>query len=78
MDNLVCVPVEHEGEFLWCVFEKATDQVINSFYFEEDAHNYIHFVNEGGAFAGWTPAFIMNEFETKSEDDINEEFALGL
>lgn len=76
MENLICVPVEHEGEFLWCVFERATDQVINSFYFEEEAHEYIGFINKGGAFAGFTPKFILTEFKTKG--DINDSFNFEL
>lgn len=75
MDKFICLSVEHNGEFLWCVFEQPTEQVINSFYFEEDAHEYIRFLNQGGAFGGWTPAYILNEFKTKRERDINKQFA---
>lgn len=74
MDNFTCVPVEYEGEFLWCVYERLTDQVVESFYFEEEAQEYIRFLNNGGAFAGWTPAFMLAEFKTQSEQDINEAF----
>ena len=77
-NNLVCVPVEHNSEFLWCVFEKNTDQVIKSFYFEEEALEYIRFVQTGGAFNGRTPAFMLIEFSTKSKVDINEEFSYKL
>ena len=54
--------VEHEGDFLWCVYEHSTEQVINSFYFEDEAKRYVKFLDRGGAFAGWTPAFFT---ETK-------------
>lgn len=74
MDNLLCIPVEYEGEFLWCVYEKATEQVIESFYFEDEAQNYIEFVNKGGAFAGWTPPFILTEVRKQSKDDVNQAF----
>ena len=74
MDNFICVPVEYEGEFLWCVYEAATDQVIESFYFEDEALDYIEFVSSGGAFSGWTPTFMLAEFQTQSETDINEAF----
>jgi len=74
MNNFSCVPVEYEGEFLWCVYEASTDQVIESFYFEDEALDYIKFVSSGGAFAGWTPQFMMTEFETRAESDINEAF----
>ena len=74
MDDFLVVPVEHEGEFLWCVFEKATEQVVNSFYFEEEANDYAKFLANGGAFAGFTPSFILNEFETNRNPDINTGF----
>ncbi len=73
-DNLVVVPVEIENQFLWCIFEKATDQVINHFFFEEDAHDYVEFVNEGGAFAGFTPTFMTNALTFDDKPDINLAF----
>ncbi len=54
--------VEHEEEYIWCVYEHATEQVVNSFYFEDEAKGYIKFLERGGAFAGWTPIFFT---ETK-------------
>lgn len=74
MDNFTVVPVEYEGEFLWCVYEKSTDQVIESFYFEDEAQDYMKFCANGGAFAGWTPSFMLVEFETRAKTDINEAF----
>lgn len=73
-DNLIVVPVEINEQFLWCVFEKATDQVINHFFFEEDAHEYVEFVNDGGAFAGFTPAFMTNVVEFDDKPDLNLAF----
>lgn len=72
MDKFACIPVEYEGEFLWCVFEYATDQVVKAFYFEDDAQDYINFLVKGGAFAGWTPPFIVSEIRSKI--DIDEDF----
>lgn len=73
-DNFVVVPVEIDNQFLWCVFEKSTDQVINHFFFEEDAHEYLKFVNDGGAFAGYTPAFMTNVLEFVEKPDLNLAF----
>lgn len=73
-DNFVVVPVEMNDQFLWCVFEKATEQVINFFFFEDDAQDYIEFVNDGGAFAGFTPSFIMNAISFEEKNDINADF----
>lgn len=77
MDNFVSVPVSHEGDFLWCVFERSTEQVIKSFYFEDEATEYIDFLSEGGAFDGWTPAFILTE-ATKPKEDVNTSFSQRL
>ena len=75
-DNFSIVPIEQSGEFLWCIFEHATDQVIHSFYFEDDAKKYVKFLKSGGAFNGYTPAFILTEFSTQPVDDIDEVFNL--
>lgn len=73
MENIVVVPVKYEDQFLWCVFERATDQVINSFFFEDDALEYARFVRQGGGFAGFTPTFMTNSVNLNQ--DINTEFA---
>lgn len=57
--------VEHNNEFLWCVYEHATELVVNDFYFEDEARQYIKFLNRGGAFAGWTPSFFTEKINTK-------------
>lgn len=46
-------------DFSWSVCETATDQGIKTFFFEEDARKFAKFLNRGGAFDGWTPAFMM-------------------
>jgi hypothetical protein len=43
----------------WIVFEVDTEQVIDTFAFEADARKMARFMNRGGAFAGWTPTFMM-------------------
>ena len=58
MTNFICLSIELDNDFLWCVYEKRTEQVIKSFYFEDDAREYIQFLGRGGAFDGFTPRFI--------------------
>jgi len=59
-------------DFSWSVFENQTDLVIETFFFQDDAEDYAQFLNNGGAFDGWTPYFMMNS--TKNSLDINEIF----
>ena len=59
---------------LWHVYEKATEQIVNSFLFEEDAVEYTEFVERGGAFAGFTPAFITKAVPSATLD-VNDAFA---
>ena len=42
------------------VKETATDQIIKSFYDFSEAKKYMKFLNLGGSFDGFTPAFILN------------------
>lgn len=72
MQNIVVVPVEYEDQFIWCVFEHATEQVIKGFFFEDDAQEYANFCRKGGAFDGFTPAFMTVEVPLK--DNINTAF----
>lgn len=60
-------------DFFWNVLEKKTAQVIRTFYFEEDALDMARFMEKGGAFDGYTPAFILNSAQLPSED-VNEKF----
>ena len=53
------IPELIDNEFSWNVFEKKTEQVIESFYFEDDAKAYMQFLEKGGAFDGFTPSFIL-------------------
>jgi hypothetical protein len=46
-------------EFIWNVYEKATSHVIETFFFEEDAIEFASFMDRGGAFDGFTPAFML-------------------
>lgn len=46
-------------DYIWNVYEIATEQVIESFFFEEDARNYAKFLEGGGGFEGFTPSFML-------------------
>ena len=76
MENYTLHIVEDdEGNFFHCVFEEQTQQVYDFFYFLDDADACIKFLNDGGAFAGFTPSFMLREVNmNKSADEINVEF----
>jgi hypothetical protein len=61
------------SDFSWCVVETATEQIIKTFFFEEDAVKYNRFLNKGAAFDGWTPAFML--INVTSVMDINDVFS---
>ncbi len=63
-----------DNDFVWCVIEDPTEQIIMVFEFEEDASDYCQFLNEGGAFDGFTPSFILREVVTPIELDYNQKF----
>ena len=67
-------PVKFFGDdYGWTVFETATNQMIGSFYFEEDAEDLATFYNQGGGFDGFTPSFMLQSV-TPSVTDVNDEF----
>lgn len=59
MKNYLVEPVQIVDEFVWCVLETTTGQVIKTFFFEDEAVSYMKFLNRGGAFDGNTPPFIL-------------------
>jgi hypothetical protein len=65
--------VRVEDEYVWEVFEMATAQVIERFYFEDDAMEMARFYDAGGGFAGFTPSFMIRSV-TLSVTNVNEEF----
>jgi hypothetical protein len=68
------VIVSHDDdEYLWNVYEKETEQVIESYYFEEDAVSRARFMESGGAFDGFTPSFFLQEVSIPKEE-VNEAF----
>lgn len=62
---------DENDNVVWLVQETQTEQIINSFLFEEDALEYCNFMNRGGGFDGWTPHFMLKQ---SFIPDINEEF----
>lgn len=67
--------VEHEQDFFWCLYEKATEQAINFFLFKDDAEEQKNFLEKGGAFNGFTPSFMLKEVNLpKTSVEINKNF----
>ena len=74
MDNYHIMPLKTDDfDFIWCVIETSTDQLIRAFEFEDEANNYSKFLNRGGAFDGFTPSFVLQE--VASLIDVNREFS---
>lgn len=73
-DKFTSVKVEDAGETLYCVFEFATDQVVNHFVNQKDASKYIKFLKNGGAFNGFTPTFITTSVKDYIKRNPNLEF----
>jgi len=65
--------LEHEGDFFYAVFEEQSEQVIDFYYFYDDALKVSKFMEKGGAFNGFTPAFILRTVP-KITSNLNEEF----
>jgi len=73
--NYYVLPIQIENEeydFIWCVMESKTDQLIRAFEFEDEALEYEEFLNDGGAFDGFTPSFVLRE--VVMQRDVNSEF----
>lgn len=63
--------INNDDEVVWLVQEETTSQIITEFWFEEDAQEYCGFLDRGGAFAGFTPSFILTRVP---KPDINTAF----
>ena len=61
MNYTVQTGKDEDDNYYWSVLEKPTDQVIDSFVFEDDAKEYCKFLNRGGGFCGFTPAFMLTK-----------------
>jgi hypothetical protein len=65
---------DHDGsDFIWCVFEKTSQQIIKAYSFEDDADTYCRFLNHGGAFDGSTPSFVLRSVAVKAINHTFEE-----
>jgi len=65
-------PEFDDNDYLhWCVYEKASEQVVAELFFEDDAQELCKFLEKGGGFAGFTPSFILQRVPVKN---INENF----
>jgi hypothetical protein len=62
-------PSLDNDEVLWNVFEEPTQQVIRSFFFEDDAQEYMYFLEKGGAFYGFTPSFMLKAMPLTNLDE---------
>lgn len=67
---------DDEDNFFHCVFEERTQQAIDFFYFLDDAVEVAQFMEKGGAFNGFTPAFMLREVNVwHTTEDLNNKFA---
>ena len=66
------VVVENDRDFLWGVLENATEQLVDIYFFEDEAKETAMFYEHGGAFDGFTPAFMLRT--VKFQSDLNEAF----
>lgn len=57
---------------VWHVFENATQRIIDSFLFEEDAVDFMESLENGYGFHGFTPAFMLIK---TPKTDINTAFS---
>lgn len=76
MTKYSVTPLETEDhDFIWCVIENQTSQLIEAFPFEDEAEAAAKFMENGGAFAGWTPSFMLTEIEPSiTGDNLNQKF----
>ena len=75
-DKFTIHTVEDSGEYYHCVYESQTNQLIDYFFFEDDAKEEILKLEKGVGFDGFTPSFMLNtsHVNTISPDNINKKF----
>lgn len=61
-----------EMDYLWGIYEHATGLMIEVFFFEDEAQQAVSFYENGGAFDGFTPSFMLRTVSPQS--DLNEAF----
>lgn len=73
--NYSIKPVSDDSKNLfYCLYENQTDQPLDFFLFEEDAKRKKSFLEAGGGFDGFTPAFMLIPLP-QIKKNINNEFA---
>ncbi len=73
MRNYYVLPLDtKEYDFIWCVMETKTEQLIEAFEFEDDAVEHSNLLNSGVGFDGWTPHFMLQEVVVPK--NMNQEF----
>lgn len=61
---------------IWHVYEYATEQIIDSFLFEEDAEEFMDDLENGKGFHGFTPSFMLRKvFHNNINDAFSAEFS---
>ena len=73
MTDYYVLPLEIDSDFIWCVMETKTEQLIEAFEFEDEAEEYKDFLISGGAFDGFTPSFILREVVIPT--NVNHDFS---
>jgi hypothetical protein len=73
------VKITHASdEYLWNLYEKQTNQVIGTFFFEDDAIEKAQIMEKGGGFDGYTPAFMLIPIPAIGNkslvEDVNQRF----
>lgn len=73
--NYTYSPQFDSDDYLWWhVIEQSTKQIVASFIFEDDAQEYMEFLENGGGFAGFTPSFMTRQVSIPASN-INEAFS---
>lgn len=64
--------IDEDDCLLWHVYENASEQIIESFLFEEDAIEFMECLEKGHGFNGFTPRFMLTK---PPKTDINAAFS---
>ena len=74
--NYQVITIQDNDDFFWGVAEMQTEQIIDTFFFQEDAEEYATFLERGGAFSGFTPMFMLNTYKIPEslDDSFTREF----
>lgn len=73
MNYIIKSVSDESSNLFYCLYEIQTDQPLDFFLFEEDVNKRKTFLESGGGFDGFTPAFMLIPLPVKK--NINNEFA---